>query len=135
MRVGPCALVAALCVLTSSTTVTACSAGPQRVGVSSAAVSFVSALERKDGAAACRLLTSDAQQSVAGATNIACPNAILSVDEQGTMVRSVQVWGDAAQVRVGSDVLFLRRLSAGWRISAAGCKTQPKGPYQCEVTG
>jgi hypothetical protein len=128
-------VIAALCVLASSAALSACSAGPHRDAVSATAVSFVSALERKDGAAACQLLTSDAHQSVSGATNIQCAKAILSVDEQGTTVRSVQVWGDAAQVRVGSDVLFLRRMSPGWRISAAGCQAQPKGPYDCEVGG
>jgi hypothetical protein len=111
----------------------ACSGSPHRDVVASAASSFVSALEHKDGAAACRLLTSDTRQSAAGATDTPCAKAVLSVDEQGTAVSSTQVWGDAAQVRIGSDVVFLRQISGRWRVSAAGCTPQPAGPYDCDL--
>jgi hypothetical protein len=57
----------------------------------------------------------------------------VSVDEKGTSVSSVQVWGDAAQVHVGQDVVFLRRVSGRWLVSAAGCVRQPAGPYDCDV--
>lgn len=112
-----------------------CSAGPQRSGAQAAAQSFVAALERGDGAAACRLLLPKAAQAVPGATDASCAEAIKSVSEKGTSASSVQVWGSAAQVRVGGDVLFLQRVSGRWLVEAAGCQRQPVGPYSCQVSG
>jgi hypothetical protein len=112
---------------------TGCASSPDRRPVSAAAVDFVSAVADGNGAAACRVLTSDAQQSVSGATDVPCSKAVVSVDEKGTSVSSVQGWGDAAQVHVGQDVVFLRRVSGRWLVSAAGCVRQPAGPYDCDV--
>jgi hypothetical protein len=112
-----------------------CTTGSRSDEASKIAVSFAAALERKDGAAACRLLTPGAQQAVPGATNASCSQAIVNVNAPGRRVRAVQVWGDAAQVRIGSDTIFLRQMPRGWLVSAAACKPQPKGPYQCEVSG
>jgi hypothetical protein len=112
---------------------TACASSPDRSSVSAAAVAFVSSVADGNGAAACRDLTSDAQQSVSGATDVPCSKAVVSVDEKGTAVSSVQVWGDAAQVHVGQDVVFLRRISGRWLVSAAGCVRQSEGPYDCDV--
>jgi hypothetical protein len=50
-------------------------------------------------------------------------------------VREVQVWGDAAQARVGDDTVFLREKAVGWRISGAGCAPNGDRPYECEVGG
>lgn len=113
--------------------VSGCTSTPGQDAVTSAARSFASALERGDGAAACRLLTIDADQSASGATDVPCETAISSVVEHGDSVHGVQVWGDAAQVRVGDDVLFLRRVSGAWRVSAAGCEPLPEGRYDCMV--
>jgi hypothetical protein len=115
--------------------VAGCSGTPHERGVAAAARSFVAKVKAGDGAAACALLTEDARSSVPGATGQPCAEAISHVKEQGGAVRGVQVWGDAAQVRVGDDVLFLRLTSGEWRVSAAGCTPQPEGPYDCEVGG
>jgi hypothetical protein len=112
-----------------------CTAGPDRSAVSSAAVRFVRAVEGHDGASACGLLTPAARSSVSGATNAPCTKAILSIDEKGTSVAATQVWGDAAQVHVAGDVVFLRRVTGGWHVSAAGCTRRPSGPYDCDVSG
>jgi hypothetical protein len=112
-----------------------CSTDPHRQAASSVAVSFVASLERGDGSAACELLTSEAQDSATGATDESCAQAIGSVKEQGLTVEKAEVWGDAAQVRIGTDVVFLRRISASWRVSAAGCVRQSEGPYDCKVGG
>jgi hypothetical protein len=112
-----------------------CSSTPHRDAVTDAAVAFVGDLEKGDGAAACGLLTSDARTAVSGATDTSCADAIASVKERGGPVSSVQVWGDAAQVHVGGDVVFLRRISGKWAVSGAGCKPQPAGPYDCQVGG
>ena len=113
---------------------TACSS-PDRSTVSSTAVSFVTSVEQGDGQAACKMLTQDARSSVAGATDVPCAKAVTMIDESGRSVHGVQVWGDAAQVRVGADVVFLRRGDGRWKISAAGCKPQAQGPYDCKVGG
>jgi hypothetical protein len=114
---------------------TGCAAGPSRAGASAAAESFAAALEQGDGAAVCRLLSPRAAESAPGATDASCADAIKSVQENGRMASSVQVWGSAAQVRIGSDVLFLQRLSGHWLVSAAGCQQQSVGPYSCKVSG
>jgi hypothetical protein len=112
-----------------------CSVGTDRSAVSSAAVRFVRSVEGHDGASACGLLTSAARSSVSGATNVPCAKAILSIDERGTSVTASQVWGDAAQVHLAGDVIFLRRVQGGWHVSAAGCTPRPSGPYDCDVSG
>jgi hypothetical protein len=70
-------------------------------------VSFVEALTARDGGHACQLATPNAQQSVSGATDTSCAQAILQIKDDDTTVGRVQVWGDAAQVSVGGDVLFI----------------------------
>jgi hypothetical protein len=114
---------------------TGCTGTPHRDVVSTAALSFVGRLEAGDGAAACRLLTDDARNSASGATDMPCEKAIASVKENGRRISRVQVWGDAAQVYVAGDVVFLRRISGDWLVSAAGCMPQPPGPYDCKVGG
>jgi ABC-type glycerol-3-phosphate transport system substrate-binding protein len=106
-----------------------CTGSPQRSDAQQVAVDFVTAIEDQHGADACALLTSDAEASVSGET------AVLNVDENGAGVRHVQVWGDAAQVKVGSDTVFLQDLSDGWRVRAAGCRFQPGAAYNCDVKG
>jgi hypothetical protein len=125
----------ALTVLSIALLLTGCAASPQRSGAAVAAQSFVAALERGDGVAACGLLSPEAAQSAPGATDASCADAISSVNENGRSATGVQVWGSAAQVRIGSDVVFLQRISGRWLVSAAGCKQQPVGPYQCQVSG
>ncbi|MEP6852077.1 MAG: hypothetical protein ABJA87_05395 [bacterium] len=102
--------------------------------MTSVAVDFVTAIENRNGKAACALLTDNAAHSVSGATDTSCEQAALNVDESGTAVGEVQVWGDAAQVHVGDDVVFLRRGDT-WQVQAAGCTSDPPGPYDCDVDG
>lgn len=113
----------------------ACSASPSRSEPRDVAVRFVSAVLAKDGATACTLLTKDAQSAAVGATNAKCETAVTNLDEKGTQVRGIQLWGDAAQVRVGTDVIFLRQYDTGWKVRAAGCKKMPHQPYDCDVDG
>jgi hypothetical protein len=114
---------------------TGCAASPHRGAVVTAARSFVADVARHDGQAACSLLTDDARSSATGATDASCADAVLGVRAHADRVSGVQVWGDAAEVRFGSDVLFLRLVSGHWRVSAAGCTRQPVGPYDCRVGG
>lgn len=125
----------ALSVLLATMGLAACSPGSRKHGAAEVAGRFVAAISAHDGAKACQLLTEQARDSVTGATDANCAAAVLNVDEQGDAVRKVEVWGDAAQVHVGSDVVFLLHMRAGWRVSAAGCTAQPSGPYKCDVDG
>lgn len=128
------ALAALLLCALAGPLLTGC-ASPSEGAVTAAARSFVSSVHRGAGAAACRLLTPDARKATTGATDASCADTIGSVHERGESVTDVQVWGDTAQVRVGGDVLFLRRIAGRWLISAAGCKPQPAGPYDCTAGG
>jgi hypothetical protein len=64
-----------------------------------------------------------------------CADAIADVPLPGGKVTSVEVWGGDAQVRLGSDTLFLTETDAGWRVTAAGCESRGEEPYHCEVDG
>jgi outer membrane murein-binding lipoprotein Lpp len=128
-------LAGSAAVVVAAAMLAGCSSTPERGAVSATAQRFVRAVEAKQGAAACDRLTGSARQAVSGATKTPCARAVLNVDERGDRVRRVQVWGDAAQVVIGSDTLFLHRQRAGWAVRAAGCRRQANGVYNCEVDG
>ncbi|WP_106617803.1 hypothetical protein [Saccharothrix carnea] len=86
---------------------------------------FTAAVASGDSVRACELLTDRAREDV----------ECSSLDVPGGTVESVEVWGDAAQVRTSDDVLFLRELSSGWRVAGAGCESRGERPYTCEVGG
>lgn len=125
----------ALAAIVAAAGLVGCAASTERADVQRVAVDFVTAVEDNNGQDACALLTSEAEESVSGATDVPCPTAVLNIDESGAEVHHIQVWGDAAQVKVGSDTVFLRRLSAGWQVRAAGCQSQPGAAYNCDVEG
>jgi hypothetical protein len=128
LRASPLLLLAAL-------GLAACGTRAREDGAATVAGRFVASVSGHDGASACRLLTDPARESVSGATDVACAAAVLNVQERGTAVGKVEVWGDAAQVRIGTDVIFLVHLRAGWFVSAAGCTPRPGAPYKCDVDG
>jgi hypothetical protein len=64
-----------------------------------------------------------------------CEDAVENLPLEGGEVRTVEVWGGDAQVRLGADTLFLTRTPAGWKVAAAVCTRRPEGPYDCEVEG
>ncbi len=112
-----------------------CGAVPGTDAVTRAADQWLAAARARDAAALCRMLTPAAAQSVASGDQT-CPQAVGDLDLPGDgPVEAVQVWSDRAQVRTGADTLFLTRLSAGWRVSGAGCTFQGDEPYDCDVEG
>jgi hypothetical protein len=64
-----------------------------------------------------------------------CSDELPRLPLHGGAVRSVQVWGSDAQVRLAGDTVFLDRTGAGWRVVAAGCRPRGDAPYECEVEG
>jgi hypothetical protein len=95
---------------------------------------FFAALERHDGEAACRQLAPETASAVAEDEKKPCGEAVLSLGIATAPIRGVQVYVDAAQARLeGGGAVFLDETSAGWRVSAAGCKPQPGKPYDYEL--
>jgi hypothetical protein len=83
----------------------------------------------------CELLAPATLATFERDTSTSCSDAIGDVQLAGGAVRSVQVWGGGAQVKLAGDTLFLTETSAGWRVAAAGCQPQGEEPYDCEVEG
>jgi hypothetical protein len=61
--------------------------------------------------------------------------ATVEAAPQGGQVLRTEVWGDAAQVRLSVDTLFLTRTSTGWKVAAAGCTPNGGLPYTCRLEG
>ncbi len=112
-----------------------CTSGAEQSRVRAVAAEFVTAVQDGNGGDACALLTSEAEKSVSGATDVPCATAVLNLDENGSQLHGIEIWGDAAQVKLGTDTVFLRRLPTGWQVHAAGCQPQPGAAYDCEVQG
>jgi hypothetical protein len=96
---------------------------------------FEQALRAKDGAAACRELSSDVTSSLESSEKKPCDQAILAAGlKPASGVKEASVWETGAQVRLGGDTLFLDETDTGWKISAAGCKpTSQDQPYDCDL--
>jgi hypothetical protein len=95
---------------------------------------FFAALERDDGRAACQELAPETASAVAQDEKKPCGDAVLSLGIASAPIDQVRVYVDAAQARLaGGDAVFLDETTAGWRISAAGCRPQPAKPYDCEL--
>jgi hypothetical protein len=62
-----------------------------------------------------------------------CSEAIGHLPLQGGPVRSVQVWGGGAQVKLGGDTVFLTQTDGGWKVTAALCQPRGEAPYDCQV--
>jgi hypothetical protein len=108
---------------------------PDTDAVTRTANQWLAAARAKDAAALCRLLTPAAAESVATGDET-CERAVGDLDLPGDgPVGEVQVWSDRAQVKAGTETLFLTRVSGGWRISGAGCQAQGDEPYDCDVEG
>ena len=114
---------------------TGCAAAPGTGAVTRAADDWLAAARAKDAEALCRLLTPAAAESaVTGGQT--CPQAVGDLDLPADgPVGPIQIWGDRAQVKAGTDTLFLTKVAGAWRVSAAGCTARPGRPYDCEVSG
>ena len=93
------------------------------------------ALRVDDGAAACDLLSEDAQEELQESGD-SCEVAVLEagLSPDGT-VEKVSVYDTSGQVRYDDDVVFLSEFPEGWKVIAAGCEKQAAAPYDCTVQG
>jgi hypothetical protein len=115
--------------------VSGCGAAPGTDAVTEVADAWLAAARANDAATLCRLLTPSAAQSTETGGN-SCEQTVGDLDLPGDgRAGKVEVWSDRAQVKAGSETLFLTKVSGGWRVSGAGCRFQGDQPYDCEVEG
>src|SRR5438105_1520696 len=74
-----------------------------------------------DPQARCDLLAPATRATLESDSSAPCADAIADVQLPGGQVGKVQVWGGDAQVRLGSDTVFLTQTATGWKVTAAGC--------------
>jgi hypothetical protein len=83
----------------------------------------------------CDLLAPASRSALEEQASQSCSQAVQDLPLAGGDVRSVAVWGGAAQVRLTGDTLFLTQTNAGWRVAAAACRSRGEAPYDCQVEG
>ena len=133
MTCAPAPGRAALAVLgVAGLLLTGCSS-MQQPEVEQVAASFEDA--EADPAARCELLAPATLAALEEEESTSCAEAIEQVPLQGGGIESVQIWGGDAQVRLSGDTLFLTETRAGWRVTAASCRSKGEAPYDCEVEG
>jgi hypothetical protein len=97
--------------------------------------SLFRAVDRHEGRAAFAVLAPAAAESLTTG-GVACGEEIMKLGLRGGPISHVQVWGDRAQARAGSDIVFLSRFGGhGWKVTAAGCRPRRDRPYDCEIEG
>lgn len=112
-----------------------CGTGERESGAAAAAEAFSAAVGEGDAGAACEALAPETVAALVASEGAACEASLKPEELPSGAVGEVQVWGDRAQVRTDSDVLFLVELEDGWKVVAAGCEPQGERPYKCEVGG
>jgi hypothetical protein len=96
---------------------------------------FQTALDDRDGAAACAELSSGTSKQLEQDEGTPCPRSILDLHlPVGTPAGAeVVVTSAVVSLREGST-LFLDQGPDGWEISAAGCHpSAPDEPFDCEL--
>jgi hypothetical protein len=88
-----------------------------------------------DPAQRCELLAPATRAALESDESAPCADALEQIPLRGGTVESVEVWGGDAQVRLSGDTVFLTETDAGWRVTAAACRSRGEAPYDCEVEG
>jgi hypothetical protein len=116
-----------------------CGVADDRADVRKVTGNFVAALHAGQGAVACAQLDPQTRIALAGSAKKPCVHAITSIDPPRGALQDVRVYAFSAIVQFSSnEALFLSKGSAGWLISALGCKPEAQAtrhPYDCEVEG
>ena len=109
-------------------------AGTQDGPAAAAARALLEAAQAGDGAAACALLAPAARSELEKTSGTPCAEAVLEEDlGSGTGDVGVEVYDTTAQVKVGSDALFLSRFDGDWLVIAAACTAVVGRPYDCSI--
>jgi hypothetical protein len=115
-----------------------CGRGGDERTVGAVTQRFLRAVEAKDGAVACAQLTSAAEQQLESEEGERCSQAVTSVHASPSPVRRAAVYITSAKVDLtDGESAFLNRTSAGWKLSAVGCRPQAgkpaDQPFACEL--
>ncbi|WP_395366047.1 hypothetical protein ACHGLA_33445 [Streptomyces sp. YH02] len=125
--------------LTAVVVLCACGAPQARQdGATRAGRTFEEALTSGDYGAACDLLAPESREQLEEDEKQPCARALPSQDlPAGGSVRSVDVYGRQALLRLRGETLFLSQFDNGWRVTAAGCVPEPghDTPYRCALKG
>ncbi|MFF7456619.1 hypothetical protein [Kitasatospora sp. NPDC008115] len=119
------------------TLVTGCSSLTGRQDAAAAAAQqFESAVQQQDSGALCQALAPGTRQDLEESAKSGCEQAISDSDlPRASGVSRVDVYGQQARVVFDQDTLFLSAFPDGWKITAAGCRPEPRKPYRCELKG
>ncbi|MEU9082734.1 hypothetical protein [Streptomyces sp. NPDC048357] len=115
-----------------------CGASAARVdGARAVGERFERALASGDHGAACRLLAPETRGQLEQDQKKTCGEAMGEEDlPHAGAVRTTEVFGRQAMLRLVGDTLFLSQFSGGWKVVAAGCTPQgEQQPYQCVLKG
>ncbi|MFI6417256.1 hypothetical protein ACIBG6_07565 [Streptomyces sp. NPDC050842] len=127
---GALAALAVLC---------ACGAPQARQdGATRAGRIFEEALAVGDYPAACELLAPESREQLEEDEKRPCEQALAAQElPRGGGLRSVDVYGRQALLRLHDETLFLSQFDDGWRVTAAGCVREPgvDTPYRCVLKG
>jgi hypothetical protein len=107
---------------------------PADSDASEAARTFHESVARLDGLRACAALSARARSELEQSAGKPCPAAVL--DESLPPLRGrleTHVYGTAAEVGSTGDTVFLSRFDQGWKVTAAGCRREPSGLYDCQI--
>jgi hypothetical protein len=114
-----------------------CGQSADRDTVRATSTRFLAAYAAHQGDAACAALSEDTRKELVSQEKKPCADAIGSVELEPGPVRHVDVELTNAKVDLGGgESLFLSDESAGWKISAVGCKPQgdpTNTPMDCEL--
>ena len=115
--------------------------GPDEGQVVAAARAFSSALQARDGTAACELLALSTREELERSQGQRCGQALAAQDlEPLVRIGRVERYGHQASVVVEArsgrpDTWFLTRFDDRWLVVAARCEPRPELPYACDVEG
>jgi hypothetical protein len=127
----PCLMVCAV----AGVALVGCGTGGDRDAVRDAAQGLYRAAADRDGEAACARMSPSLRQALVEDEGERCAKAVLDLDLSGRTARVVEVYANAAIVRLaGGDTVFLDDTALGWRVDALGCRPEGAGrPYDCEA--
>ncbi|WP_328923407.1 hypothetical protein OG429_01270 [Streptomyces sp. NBC_00190] len=115
-----------------------CGASAARVdGARAAGERFERALASGNHEAACRLLAPETSGQLEQDEGKTCREAVGAEElPMAGAVRTTEVYGRQAMLRLVGDTLFLSQFSGGWKVVAAGCTPQgEQQPYRCVLKG
>jgi hypothetical protein len=109
---------------------------PSVPGPRQAASDFEKAVQARHGDSACRALAPSTKSELRQSEGTPCPTGVLKLHlPTAGSVQHVQVFGTMALVRFTRDTMFVSRFHHGWRVLAAGCRSVPGHPYDCDLQG